>query len=323
MNKTAFFGSDELAAAMMLTSHPTAPLPAELNEALSKLYPAGAAPTVADLLAGGWLVYSVDKRRLRLAPPAPSEYWQDSGASTRLVMRPNATALPVVREPERITDYSTTWSADNALPGLLNEPSQLVSYFTGPITNTAPRASITLQQLHAVLTSPPAYLRRRAHAAQTEYEVHGKSSRYKRLKCDLDYFTAGGTFTYRRDDALLIASGLLVLDFDKLEGQVTEVRTALLTDAALAPALALMFTSPSGDGLKVVMAADPRFSRHTNYEYLARHLASRYGWGITLDRHTADISRACFLSYDPTAWLAPAYATASGIINMPRQSIGS
>ncbi len=188
----------------------------------------------------------------------------------------------------------------------------LFSYYRAPITNTVPHAAITLGQLHRVLLNPPRPLRERADAARAEYAAHGKSPAYRALKNGLDYFTAGGTFAPTRADAHLAAgSGLLTLDFDELGGGVAEARAALLADAALAPALALVFVSPSGDGLKAVLAADPRHSRQINYERLARHLTKRYGWGPTLDKKTADVSRACFLSHDPAAWLAPAYALAA------------
>lgn len=210
----------------------------------------------------------------------------------------------------------------DAAPGSTAKHSRLISYFVGPITQTAPRASITAAQLHAVIVNPPAYLRERACAARAEYAANGKSTHYKKLKCDLDYFTAGGTFTHRQDKSLITESGLLTLDFDELGGRVDEVRAALLADAAIAQALVLVFVSPSGDGLKAVLAADPHYSRVRNYACLARYLASRYSWGITLDRKTADISRACFLSHDPTAWLAPAYAVMpAGIGSPPAQSI--
>ena len=202
----------------------------------------------------------------------------------------------------------------------LVEPERLFSYFDGPITCTRPRAAITVRQLHAVITNPPVYLRERVVAARAEYEANGKCDKYKYLKTRLDYFTVGGVFTRRRDAAVVVASGLLVLDFDQLNGQIAEVRAALLADTVLAPALALLFTSPSGDGLKVVLTADPRHSRTTNYERLSQFLGARYGWGITLDLNTEELSRACFLSWDPTAWLAPGYLTASSGTELPLQA---
>lgn len=310
-------GADELAAAMVLTGHPHTPTPHELSAALALQFSNGTAPTIADLLAEGLLTYTIDRQRLRLPPSLSGKAWQGIGSTMSLMSKHGVTPSSIetaekgiASEAKKVTDSVT---ADSFI-----EPDRLFSYFTGPITNTTPRASITVQQLHTVITNPPAYLRQRASAARVEYEANGQSTYYKELKSGLDYFTAGGVFTRRRDEALIKASGLLVLDFDHLNGCVEEARTALLADAVLAPAMALLFISPSGDGLKVVLAADSRHSRLTNYECLARYLVGRYGWGIKLDTKTADLSRACFLSYDPTAWLAPSCAAAtSNVMEMP------
>lgn len=233
-----------------------------------------------------------------MSKPAVSS--EPAQLAAELAGRPNASSLAM----------------GDAVPGSIAKP-RLISYFVGPITKTTPRASITATQLHAVIVNPPAYLRKRVSAARAEYEANGKGIPYHELKCKLDYFTAGGTFTQRGDKFLIAESGLLVLDFDELDGRVEEVRAALLTDAALSQALVLVFISPSGDGLKAVLAADPRYSRVRNYACLRRYLTSCYGWGITLDKKTADVSRACFLSHDPTAWLAPAYAAAPAGIGRP------
>lgn len=312
----ASFGADELAAAMVLTSQPHTPTPHELSDALARLFPNGTAPSVADLVAGGLLSYTIDKQRLRVPPLLLGKVWRGFDLTSSVVARPSV-APPSVEATERdaLREAVKIPGADSAVTFI--EPDRLFSYFTGPITHTQPRAAITVQQLHAVITNPPNYLREQVSAARTEYETNGKSEKYTVLKTGLDYFTVGGIFTRRRDNALVVASGLLVLDFDQLNGQIGEAQAALLADTALAPALALLFTSPSGDGLKVVLAADPNYSRLTNYERLARYLAGHYGWGITLDMKTAEISRACFLSCDPTAWLAPHYRAASSVIEAP------
>ena len=274
------FGADTLACALTLTGKPT-PTADELTAALGEMYPGGTGPTVPNLLVAGWLVPTIDGRGLRQPPLTLAK--QDARLAEAV--------------PELVVKLNT-------IP-----PAPLVNYYRGPITNTVPHAAIGLDQIHRVLVQPPSYLRERADAARAEYAAHGKSPAYRALKNGLDYFTAGGTFAPTRADANLAAgSGYLALDFDKLNGRVVEARAALLADLALAPALVLVFVSPSGDGLKAVLRADPRHPRKDNYEALARHLTRRYGWGPTLDARTADVSRACFLSHDPDAWLAPAYA---------------
>ncbi|GAA4043401.1 hypothetical protein GCM10022409_31740 [Hymenobacter glaciei] len=134
------------------------------------------------------------------------------------------------------------------------------------------------------------------------------------MKLRLDNFSVGGTFTRRKDAALVTASGLLVLDFDGMSGRVADARAELLADTHLVESLALLFVSPSGDGLKVVVMADPNHDRRENYRRLDQYLTRRYGWGPTLDKNTTDLSRACFISHDPNAWLAPAFAASSSLL---------
>ena len=285
------FGPDDLACALAATGRAT-PTPLELAGVLAELYPAGTGPTVAALLAGGWLVRTVDKQRLRLPPVTPADMQRRYA--------PPAMPPPVVAQIRDAGSRPEVNRRDNFL-------SQAFSYFTGPITNTAPRGVITVAGLYRVIVAPPSPLRDRAAAARAEYEAHSKSPRYRELKSRLDYVTVGGTFARREDAALLVASDLLVLDFDEMRGSVADARAELLADAILAPAIALLFVSPSGDGLKVVVAADTRYTRAENYQQLADYLTDHYGWGPTLDSRTADISRACFLSHDPDTWVAPAY----------------
>jgi hypothetical protein len=291
MSSAYALGAEMLACAFTLAGTNT-PTPAELTAALAEMYPGNTGLTVPDLLAVGWLVPAIsDRNCLRLPPLTPAELDARLTAAEQLD-KPRCSDTPPPPESKLGEDAA----------------SPQFSYFTGPITNTTPRATITVGKLHHVIIRPPTALRQRADAARAEYATHGKSLHYKALKNGLDYFTAGGTFTRRQDAAIVVESGLLTLDFDGLGDRLAEARAQLLADTALAPALALVFTSPSGDGLKAVLAADPRHTRRANYERLARHLAQRYGWGPTLDAKTADVSRACFLSHDPTAWLAPAYA---------------
>ncbi|AYA37827.1 hypothetical protein D3Y59_12705 [Hymenobacter oligotrophus] len=273
----AAWGPDDLSVALALTGTFT-PTPDQLALALRTLYPNSRHPSVADILAAGWLVPDTYGKCLRYPPISTEELW----SRIHHPPRPEA-AAPQDDKPD----------------------TPQLSYFTGPITNTLPHLTITLAALHQVIVTPPQTLLERTRAARTEYKAQGKSARYKELKCQLDYFTAGGIFSRRQDQALLAPSGLLILDFDELGSRVEEAKHALLTDSALSAALCLVFVSPSGDGLKAVLSADPRYPRRTNYEHIARYLGRQYGWGPSLDAKTADVSRACFVSHDPTAWLSP------------------
>ena len=316
------FGADELAAAMVLTSQPHTPTQSELDDALLMLFPDGTAPTVADLVANGLLTYTIDKQRLRVPPALLSNTWQGFNSTNSVVARPNVTSPSAGPKASSIIGEAVKAVGSDSTASLV-DPNRLFSYFTGPISNTSPRAAITVQQLHAVLLNPPQKLRERISAARTEYQTNGNVAAYKALKIKLDYFSVGGIFTRRADAALEVASGLLVVDLDHLNDQLEEARAALLADTVLAPSLALLFVSPSGNGLKVILAADPHHPRSTNYEFIASYLSRNYGWGMTYDDNTAEISRACFLSYDPTAWLAPCYTAAPSRDNSALHPIDS
>lgn len=179
----------------------------------------------------------------------------------------------------------------------------LFSYYRGGIAATVPYAAITPAQLHTVLTSP----RHRARTDALRAAPVGSPQRAE-LKKGLDYVTPAGTFTRRANDALAVASSLLVLDFDHLP-DLAAARAALLADALLAPELVLLFTSPSGDGLKALVRTDPTAAHLDNFRAWADYLAAHYApLGLCPDEAGKDVARACFVPYAPDAWLAPAYA---------------
>ena len=112
----------------------------------------------------------------------------------------------------------------------------------------------------------------------------------------LFYFPAvtfSGTFsgTGKAED-INIMSGLIVLDFDHIKN-LPEVRQKLENDNNTF----LLFVSPSGDGLKVVVKhglTDP-----LKWQYLYFELENYYlnTFGLETDKSGKDISRMCFLPY--------------------------
>ncbi|GAB3231270.1 hypothetical protein GCM10027346_17580 [Hymenobacter seoulensis] len=86
-------------------------------------------------------------------------------------------------------------------------------------------------------------------------------------------------------------------------------RAALLADALLAPEIVLVFVSPSGDGLKALVKADPNAGHLDNFRAYAAYLTGRYATlGLRPDEAGKDVARACFVPYAPDAWLAPGFA---------------
>ena len=272
------FGADTLACALTLSGRAT-PTAAELTMALAELYPGGTGPTVADLLAAEWLVPTIDGRGLRQPPLTPAE------VDARL-------AAAEESEPDTIR-----------YPNAPAPAAPRFSYYRGGISTTTPYAAITPAQLYTVLTGS----RHRACTEALRAAPVGSPQRAD-LKKGLDYVTPAGTFTRRANNALDTASGLLVLDFDHVP-DVGAARIALLADVLLAPEVVLLFTSPSGDGLKALVKADPTAAHLDNFRAWADYLTGHYAaLGLVPDEAGKDVARACFVPYAPDAWLAPAYA---------------
>lgn len=271
------FRADTLACALTLTGKPT-PTADELTAALGKMYPGGTGPTVPDLLAANWLVPTIDRRGLRQPPLTLDE--QDARLAEAV--------------PELVLKLNT-------IP-----PASLFNYYRGPITNLTPYAAITVPQLWGVVTSP----RHRARTEALRAAPVGSPERAE-LKKGLDYVTPAGTFTHRQNEALFQRSGLLALDFDHVH-DLAAARAALLADELFAPELALLFISPSGDGLKALVRAELSDPHRDSFRAWADYLASKYAsLGLVPDEAGKDISRACFVPHDPAAWLAPSYQTAA------------
>ena len=107
-----------------------------------------------------------------------------------------------------------------------------------------------------------------------------------------------GTFTERNDNELIQHSGMCILDFDDYETPeaMQQERERICADRYTL----LCFTSPSGNGLKVVI----RIPKSDKDEHKRRFSAyGKYIASDNFDVKNSNISRVCFESYDPDIYL--------------------
>lgn len=136
----------------------------------------------------------------------------------------------------------------------------------------------------------------------TDY-VRGDARLYAERKKMLPNITVNGIFSQRNDDCLMDYSGVVCIDFDHIP--VPEL--PWMKDCLRRwPHTLFLFTSPSGEGLKLFIRhdlTDP--SLHQNL-YLQIVRTFREEWGCRyVDGCTKDLSRATFLSYDPDCFHNP------------------
>jgi len=161
------------------------------------------------------------------------------------------------------------------------------SYFSEPITNIKPDVKpISLHQVNEIIRG--VILKESTERIRKE---SNKDSRNTLKRTILPYVTFSGIFSERKNEAIVNHSGLICIDLDRVN-EHGEVKRSIRE--TLSPAL--MFRSPSGDGVKVVFAIDRNQGDHTQY-FQAIRSYFRTELSLQVD-NGSDISRACFLCHD-------------------------
>jgi len=172
------------------------------------------------------------------------------------------------------------------------------SLFRRPVTNIIPEKEITLVEAYLGIRS-------KMYADRTLYlrGLLDKNKARKYKAAEFDYVTFSGTFSKRSDKALLKHSGLLTIDFDHMSN-IPELKSTLLNDPYFETEL--LFISPSGCGLKWITAIDLNECSHQEwFQAIAAYIKSTYQ--LEVDQSGKDISRACFIPYDPDVYINPIY----------------
>lgn len=183
-------------------------------------------------------------------------------------------------------------------------PAPRFSFYRRPIKNTRPCREASPEDIFKYLVSD--YAR---HHTETLRKIRDNKARSRHKAENLDYITPGGIFRTRKESDLVKASGYMVIDFDHISGAKDLVKK-LANDEHFETVLA--FRSPSGDGVKWIVALpditklDGTPLTYGEYFTILSNY-SRKSYEIEADPSGKDICRACFLPYDPDAFLNPLY----------------
>lgn len=168
------------------------------------------------------------------------------------------------------------------------------SFFKAPVRNVFPAETLSLHKIFQLITSD----RYKGITEKLRNIEDVKESRTFKAN-HFDYVTFSGVFEKRNDNNLKQHSNLLTIDFDHMEN-LQELKAQLLNDEYFETEM--LFTSPSGDGLKWIIRIDVSEVSHSDY-FIAVANYIKHTYNIEVDQSGKDVSRACFLPYDPTAFL--------------------
>lgn len=182
-----------------------------------------------------------------------------------------------------------------------NAADARMSFFTKPITNKWPTAEpVSLFQVYQYVHTRRYLPETRELRAITDDD---KARQYKGQH--LDYVTPSGIFSYCSDTSLVQHSGVLCIDLDYLGERMEKLFELLINDPMFESLL--LFRSPRGQGLKWFIHIDlTRCDHRTWFQAVRNYLMHTYHLSDKqVDKMCGNTSRACFLCYDPDAYLAP------------------
>jgi hypothetical protein len=128
----------------------------------------------------------------------------------------------------------------------------------------------------------------------------GKEKQADELKSELLAFTTSGTFDkQRKTEFLKTYSQIINLDFDHIPIDELESLVAIINDCKFTLA---SFVSPRGEGIKVFININSNAEKHSiAYNQVANFYKTLTGFDF--DPKCKDITRLCFVSYDPNTFL--------------------
>lgn len=182
----------------------------------------------------------------------------------------------------------------------LSQKLPTFSLFKAPVMNVEPCRSVDVADIYKYITTSM-----EAWQATKQLRAITDSQEARKFKAShFDFATFSGVFSYRRDDRLVQHSGLLCLDFDHVGdlSALRRLRQLLLADTKFETWL--LFISPSGDGLKWVISIDlSRCDHRTWFRALQNYVRQTYG--LEVDEKCSNVSRTCFLPFDPLCYVHP------------------
>ena len=174
----------------------------------------------------------------------------------------------------------------------------IFSYYKAPVSNIYPKVTLSIIETYKLIKSE-----KNSSITQQLRAIQIKDEARKFKASKFDYVTFSGTFSKRNDKALLNHSGLLTIDFNHISN-LQLLKKRLLKDEYFETEI--LFISPSGDGLKWIIPIDITESTNQNFfNAIANYIKEVYQ--LEVDKSGKDISRACFLPFDPEVYINPKY----------------
>lgn len=169
-----------------------------------------------------------------------------------------------------------------------------------------PLQSVTLERIYKGLINTNAELAQKLILLRQLQTLD--ANQYRKQKTGLPYLVCGHFQPNLRHKDNFVFTEYFIIDLDHLN-QFDLNKSSLKKQLSQIPSVCLLFVSPSNDGLKVVFKLAEKIKDAAYYSLFykafAGKLASDYQLEGVVDLKTSDVSRCCFMSFDPEAYYNP------------------
>lgn len=160
-----------------------------------------------------------------------------------------------------------------------------ISIYEPPISNLEKICTITLPNIYKIIKSDDL-------KKETENYRLGKGTKEN----DLPFALFSGSFNGRSKRDLIQHSNFIALDVNDID-DINELKTKLKKDRYVA----LLYTTPSNKGLRIVIIIDTEKGHHLEYFMCAQeYFKEKYD--ITIDSISRNVACAFYLCHDPDAY---------------------
>lgn len=169
-----------------------------------------------------------------------------------------------------------------------------------------PLQPVAIQQVYKALKNPNGKVVEQLNRLQHIRLID--PNKYRKLKTELPYLVCAQFHPMVRRKENFLQTERFLIDIDHLsefEIDQNQLRKKLKAD----PRVELLFSSPGGDGLKVLFRLKDKINDSSYYALFYKafclSLNEQYQLGAAIDTKTNDVTRCCFVSYDAETYYNP------------------
>ena len=182
----------------------------------------------------------------------------------------------------------------------------MISFGYNVRDNTSKLEKVPVEKIYKAILNPKEKIKQQINTLRHILTID--EHKYRKLKTQLPYICSSIFNPPIRKNINFAYTQYFILDIDHLQEKeinIDSLKEKLKKDNRIV----MIFNSPSNDGLKLLFRLQKKCYDAGKYalfyKLFAEQFSRQYNIVQVVDTRTSDVSRACFVSYDPKAYYNP------------------